>query len=121
VINCRPHAGHLVGRNASPYTAAADGQAPGNSRLPPPWQGHHKIRVVISCYQLMGAEVLQLITGSLEAAVSCTFNSNPPWSAAMPMRIIYSPPSSTFSFSVPSGLHFQFLISGMSWPCLSMY
>ena len=50
----RPHAGHLVGRNASPYPAAADGQAPGD--LTPrhrPGQGHHKIRVVISGNQLI--------------------------------------------------------------------
>src|SRR4030043_356328 len=74
----RPHAGHLVGRNASPHPAAADGQAPGD--LTPrhrPGQGRHKIRVVISCIQLMGAEVRHLMTGGLEGRSQLHFQLKP--------------------------------------------
>jgi hypothetical protein len=74
----RPHAGHLVGLNAGPYPAAADGQAPGD--LTPrhrPRQGPHKIRVVISCNQLMGAEVRHLITGGLEGRSQLPFQLKP--------------------------------------------
>jgi predicted GNAT superfamily acetyltransferase len=44
----RPYADYFIGRNASPYAAAANGYS----------------------------------------AIICIFNSNPPWSAAMPIRII---------------------------------
>src|SRR4030043_1813253 len=74
----RPYAGHLVSRNASPSPAAADGQAPGD--LTPrhrPGQGHYKIRVVISCNQLMGAEVRPLITGGLEGRSQLHFQLKP--------------------------------------------
>jgi hypothetical protein len=74
----RPHAGYLVGRNASSYPAAADGQTPGD--LTPrhrPGQGHHKIRVVISDNQLMGAEVRHLMTGGLEGRSQLPFQLKP--------------------------------------------
>ena len=118
----RTHAGHFVGRNASTYTAAADGQSPGNFTFRhSSGKRHHKIRVVISFNQFMGAEVLHLITGSLEVSNQLHFQLKPAMVRSNANAHYFSSILSSFSFYVPSGLHFQSLISGMSWPCLSMY
>ena len=102
-----------------------------------PGQGHHKIRVVISGFQLMGTEVRHLISGGLEGRSQLHFqlkptmicsNANTHYFSSFFFRVIVCMVTNLLGgdrfhagWSVLTWFHFQFRISGMSWPCLSMY
>jgi hypothetical protein len=86
------HAANFVRGDGRSHAAATERHSAFNlSRGDGPGQGDDEVGVVVSGVQLVCAEVHDLVPEPRSDSATCPFKANPPWSAAIPTRIMVSP------------------------------
>src|ERR1035437_1757185 len=119
---CRSYSWYLIRRNASSNPTATDGNAFVDlTARYCPCQRHYKIRVVVTNYQLISAEVFHLISSDFKGCRQLHFQLKPTMVSSYAYTHYFSGIHIVSFFYILSVFHFQLRISGMSCPCLSMY
>ena len=86
------HAGNLVRGDGCPHAAAAERHSAFNlPRGDGPGQGDDEVGVVISGVRLVAPKSTTSYPEPRNDSATCPFKVNPPWSAAIPTRIMVSP------------------------------